>query len=210
MATLHSILFHSILFTSVLIGIAAFFYEVQGAPTETALRILDSSLLANSTDVTVEGSNRVKRQGGGGCGCGCGCCGCGGGGGGGCGCRRLPVGGGGCGCCCSAAALVPLAALVVVPGVARAAGHVADVVSELCMPYEKCSKTTEHSLGCGCCGCGGGGGGRKRRSLDNLRIRLGAKKLAELKGEEHSSAEYPRQKRDMSTRSTGITECLDM
>ncbi|PIO61191.1 hypothetical protein TELCIR_17294 [Teladorsagia circumcincta] len=51
--------------------------------------------------------------------------------------------------------------------------------------------------GCGCCGCGGGGGGRKRRSLDNLRIQLGAKKAAELKGEEHPIAEYPRQKRDI-------------
>ncbi|PIO58170.1 hypothetical protein TELCIR_20400, partial [Teladorsagia circumcincta] len=141
-----------------------------GAPTETALRILDSSLSANSTDVTVEGSNRVKRQGGGGCGCGCGCCGCGGGG-----------GGGGCGCCC-------------------------------CRPRCCCTCTTCRTCcctrcctccrpccgcGCGCCGCGGGGGGRKRRSLENLRIRLGAKKSAELKGEEHPIAEYPRQKRDI-------------
>ncbi|KAK6061874.1 hypothetical protein COOONC_00464, partial [Cooperia oncophora] len=155
-----------VLFSSVIIGIVAFFYEVQGAPTETALRILDSSLSANTTEVSAEEQNRVKRQGGGGCGCGCGCCGCGG-------------GGGGCGCCC-------------------------------CRPRCCCKCTTCRTCcctrcctccrpccgcGCGCCGCGGGG--RKRRSLDNLRILLGAKNSAELKGKELSTAELPRQKRDI-------------
>ncbi|KAK5979138.1 hypothetical protein GCK32_012329 [Trichostrongylus colubriformis] len=76
-----------------------------------------------------------------------------------------------------AAARVPHVVLVAAPDAAPVAVHAADVVS------------------CGCCGCGGGG--RKRRSLDNLRIRLEAKKSAEQSGAKLSIDEYPRQKRDI-------------
>ncbi|VDO28038.1 unnamed protein product [Haemonchus placei] len=164
--------FHKILSTALLIGLAAFFYEVQGAPTETAVRLLDNASSENSTAVTTDGAGRVKRQGGGGCGCGC--CGCG--------------GGGGC-----AAVDVPVAALVVVLDAAHVAGLAADAVRYMCH-VRGVVKPASILPGCGCCGCGGGG--RKRRSLDNLRIRLDAKKSAELKGEQLLVDDYPRQKRD--------------
>ncbi|XGW07395.1 hypothetical protein V3C99_010518, partial [Haemonchus contortus] len=154
--------FHKILSTALLIGLAAFFYEVQGAPTETALRLLDNPSSENSTAVTADGPGRVKRQGGGGCGCGC--CGCG--------------GGGGCGCCCCRPRCC-----------CRCTCCRTCCCTRCCTCCRPCC-----GCGCGCCGCGGGG--RKRRSLDNLRIRLDAKKSAELKGEQLLVDDYPRQKRD--------------
>ncbi|WKX93613.1 hypothetical protein Q1695_011127 [Nippostrongylus brasiliensis] len=159
---------HRIIVSTVVIGIAAFFYDVQGAPTETALRPLNSDTLSsseNSTDLlAADGSTRVKRQGGG-CGCcGCGCCGCGGGGGGGCGC-----------CCCRPRCCCTCCRTC------------------CCTRCCTCCRPCCCGCGCGCCGCGGGG--RKRRSLDNLRIRLNVHKSAEQKGEQVDAAEYPRTKR---------------
>ncbi|CAJ0605581.1 unnamed protein product [Cylicocyclus nassatus] len=118
------------------LGSAAFFYEVQAAPTEIALH--DSNITTIDTLTGLDHSFRVKRQGGGG---GCGC---------------------GCGCCCR-------------PRVSK--------------------EIMKNFVGCGCCGCGGGG--RKRRSLDNLRIRLGVKKSAEARNGQPAEHQYPREKRSL-------------
>ncbi|KAK5966667.1 hypothetical protein GCK32_011257 [Trichostrongylus colubriformis] len=94
-----------------------------------------------------------------------------------------------------AAARVPHAVLVAAPDAAPVAVHAADVVSTYSERITPKNLKSKRYLGCGCCGCGGGG--RKRRSLDNLRIRLEAKKSAEQSGAKLPIDEYPRQKRDI-------------
>ncbi|KIH51291.1 hypothetical protein ANCDUO_18624, partial [Ancylostoma duodenale] len=82
-----------------------------------------------------------------------------------------------------------VAALRAAPVAAPVAAHVADPAVVDAVSLQK------RGLGCGCCGCGGGG--RKRRSLDNLRIRLGMKQSAEEKNEELAAHELPRDKRNV-------------
>ncbi|CAI4232696.1 unnamed protein product [Auanema sp. JU1783] len=121
---------------------------------------LPVSLDSSSTAIDTLGETRVKRQGGGGCGCcgcGCGCCGCGGGGGGGCGC-----------CCCRPRCCCRQCCTC--------------CTTRCCT----CCRTCCRPCCCGCgCGCGCGGGGRKRRSLQNLRIKLADK----IESESHASHE---------------------
>ncbi|KAK6029456.1 hypothetical protein OSTOST_04430 [Ostertagia ostertagi] len=170
MATLHSILF-----TSVLIGIAAFFYEVQGAPTGDRSAHLGQQSVSKhyrchrgkaveAVDADVDAADAVVEE---------------------------------VFCRSAASAVVEVVAGAAVVSHAELCTCIALVRASCCCTSAATCCRPCCGCGCGCCGCGGGGGGRKRRSLDNLRIRLGAKKLAELKGEEHSSAEYPRQKRDI-------------
>ncbi|KAL6736056.1 hypothetical protein Aduo_006446 [Ancylostoma duodenale] len=152
-----------ILLPAVIIGITAFFYEVQAAPTDIAIR---EEANVNTTAIDIlsgaDRSFRVKRQGGG-CGCGCGC-------GGGC----------GCGCCCCRP---------------RCCCRCTTCRTCCCTRCCTCCRPCCCGCGCGCCGCGGGG--RKRRSLDNLRIRLGMKQSAEEKKEELAAHELPRDKRNV-------------
>ncbi|VDM78784.1 unnamed protein product [Strongylus vulgaris] len=157
-----------ILISVAIIGSAAFFYEVQAAPTEIALRE-DVNSTAIDTLTGLDHSFRVKRQGG---------------------------GGGGGDVAVAVPPAVPAAALVAV----HAADHVAvdvvvDVVEDAVVDVVEDVVEAVEEVSCGCCGCGGGG--RKRRSLDNLRIRLGMKQSAEANNEQPAEHEFPREKRNI-------------
>uniref|UniRef100_A0A7I4YZL2 Keratin-associated protein 5-4-like n=1 Tax=Haemonchus contortus TaxID=6289 RepID=A0A7I4YZL2_HAECO len=125
---------------------------IPGNDAEVALFSTTELASTNTTAIDTltesESSLRVKRQGGGcGCGCGCGCC-C---------CRPR--------CCCTCCRTCCCTRCCT-----------------CCRPCCCCCGGGGGGCGCGCCGgcggcgcCGCGGGGRKRRSIQNLKIKLADK-----------------------------------